>query len=127
MDNNQGTPGYRVVTQPTRIPVPGDKLIEEYFGHVNTQTGEFSLAHMVAPPGWSEPAQSPEFAEITIMMRGRLRVELGDDTVDLAPGQAILTDPGQRVCYGNPFDAECEYWAVCIPAFNPDAAHRDEE
>ena len=47
---------YRLVTSATRIPVPGGKLIEELFGPVNTGTDGFSLAHMVAPPGWSERA-----------------------------------------------------------------------
>ena len=43
-------PPYRLVTEPTLVPVPGGKLIEEIFGRVNTGTDEFSLAHMVAPP-----------------------------------------------------------------------------
>ena len=119
--------GYRLVTSPTRIPVPGGKLIEELFGRVNTGTEAFSLAHMVAPPGWGEPPQVPEFGELTIMLRGRMRVEIGDEAFDLAAGQALWCEPGARVRYGNPFPEESEYYALCLPAFSPDTVHRDEE
>jgi mannose-6-phosphate isomerase-like protein (cupin superfamily) len=118
-------PGYRLVTRATRIPVPGGKLIEELFGRVNTGTSELSLAHMIAPPGWGEPAQKPAFGELTIMVRGTMRVEMDEETVELGPGQAIWTEPGTRVRYSNPGTEESEYFAVCIPAFAPDLAGRD--
>ncbi len=117
---------YRVVTSATRIPVPGGKLIEELFGHVNTGTGAFSLAHMKAPPGWGEPAQTPEFGELTLMVRGRMSIEVAGDTVELLQGQAIWVEPGERVRYSNPYGEENEYFAVCMPAFAPGQAHRDE-
>lgn len=118
-------PGYRLVTEPTRIPVPGGKLIEELFGRVNTDSDGFSLAHMVAPPGWSEPAQQPEFGELTIMVRGTMRIEIGGDAIDLEAGQSLWAEPGARVRYSNPHDVENEYYSVCIPAFSPETAHRD--
>ena len=118
-------PGYRLVTSATRIPVPGGKLIEELFGRVNTGTDAFSLAHMVAPPGWGEPAQTPAFGELTVMVRGRMRIEMDGETVEIGPGQAIWTEPGTKVRYGNPFSEESEYFAVCIPAFSPDLARRE--
>jgi mannose-6-phosphate isomerase-like protein (cupin superfamily) len=119
-------PGYRVVTSATRIPVPGGKLIEELFGRVNTGTDAFSLAHMIAPPGWGEPAQKPTFGELTIMVRGRMRVEMDEATVEIGAGEAIWTEPGTRVRYSNPGEGESEYFAVCIPAFSPDRAGREE-
>ena len=114
-----------MVTRATRIPVPGGKLIEELFGQVNTGTSAFSLAHMVAPPGWGEPAQTPEFGELTLMVRGRMHIEVAGDQVELAPGQAIWIEPGERVRYSNPYGEENEYFALCLPAFAPDKAHRD--
>jgi len=51
-----------LVSNPTRIPVPGNKLIEEYIGHVNSGDGGVSVAHMHSPPGWSEPGQQPGLA-----------------------------------------------------------------
>jgi mannose-6-phosphate isomerase-like protein (cupin superfamily) len=118
-------PGYRIVTTATRIPVPGGKLIEELFGRVNTGTDAFSLAHMIAPPGWGEPAQTPAFGELTIMVRGRMRIEMDGETVEIGPGQAIWTEPETRVRYSNPAGEESESFAVCIPAFSPDRARRD--
>ena len=121
---------YRLVERPTRIPVPGGKLIEELFGRVNTSTDAFSLAHMVAPPGWSEPAQRPAFGELTIMHRGAMRIEVGSgpdaEQIDLHAGQAFWVEPGVRVRYSNLSGQESEYYAVCIPAFSPDTAHREE-
>ncbi|MFO0756782.1 MAG: cupin domain-containing protein [Byssovorax sp.] len=119
-------PGYKLVTTATRIPVPGGKLIEELFGRVNTKTENFSLAHMIAPPGWGEVAQTPTFGELTIMVRGTMRVEMDGETVDVTAGQAIWTEPGTKVRYSNPASEPNEYFAVCIPAFSPDAARRDE-
>jgi mannose-6-phosphate isomerase-like protein (cupin superfamily) len=116
---------YTLVDKPARIPVPGDKLIEEIFGRVRTGSDDFSLAHMIAPPGWTEPAQTPEFAEVTVMVRGRLRVEVGGETVELAAGQSIRVEPGVRVRYANPYEDECEYYALCVPAFTLERAHRD--
>jgi mannose-6-phosphate isomerase-like protein (cupin superfamily) len=118
-------PGYRLVTTPTRIPVPGGKLIEELFGRVNTGTDAFSLAHMKAPPGWDEPAQQPSFGELTVMVAGRMRIEMDGETVEIGPGQAIWTEPGLRVRYSNPGPGESEYFALCIPAFSPALAGRD--
>lgn len=121
---------YRLITRPTRIPVPGGKLIEELFGRVNTETDAFSLAHMVAPAGWGEPAQCPEFGELTIMLRGAMKIEVGSagdaETVELRAGQAFWVEPGVRVRYSNPFSEESEYYAICMPAFAPDKAHREE-
>lgn len=118
---------YRLVVEPTRIPVPGGKLIEEFFGAVNTGTSAFSLAHMVAPAGWSEPAQTPEFGELTIMIRGAMKVEVDDHEVVVRAGQSFWVEAGVRVGYSNPFEQESEYYAVCMPAFSPDAAHRESE
>lgn len=117
---------YRLATDPAVIPVPGGKLIEELFGRVSSGEERFSLAHMVAPPRWGEPAQTPDFGEITVMVRGRLRIQVGDDEVVLGAGQALWVEAGTRVHYENPFDEECEYFAICLPAFTPEAANREE-
>ena len=94
---------------------------------MNTKTDDVSVAHMIAPPGWSEPAQTPAFDEITIMVRGTMTIEVGDEVVELAAGQAIRTAAGVRVRYSNPYDAESEYWAVCLPAFSIDTVNREAE
>lgn len=118
--------GYRRIEAPARIPVPGGKLIEEWFGRVNGGSAQFSLAHMIAPPGWGEPAQRPQFGELTLLVRGALRVELDAERVELRAGQAIWIEAGQRVRYSNPYTEENEYYAVCLPAFSPGLARREE-
>lgn len=117
--------GYTHITDPKVIPVPGNKLIEEMVGRVSTGSEDVSVAHMKAPPGWTEPFQTPAFTEITIMVAGTLRVELPDETVDLKAGEAIRIEPGVRVRYSNPFDGPNEYYAVCLPAFSPETVNRD--
>jgi mannose-6-phosphate isomerase-like protein (cupin superfamily) len=122
------TSRYVVVGDPTRIRVPGGKLIEEYFGRVRTGTSALSLAHMVAPPGWGEPAQTPRFAELTVMVRGTMRIEIGPgEVVELRAGQAIWIEPDVTVRYSNPYETENEYYAICLPAFSPELAQRATE
>ena len=118
---------YRLITNVTRVPVPGGKLIEEIVGRVNTGEERFSLAHMVAPPGWAEPPQTPDFGELTLVIRGRMRLEVVGETVEINAGQAVWTEAGVKVCFSNPFGEESEYYALCLPAFSPDLAHRDGE
>jgi mannose-6-phosphate isomerase-like protein (cupin superfamily) len=118
---------YRLITGVTRVPVPGGKLIEEIVGRVNTGEDRFSLAHMVAPPGWAEPPQTPEFGELTLVLRGRMQLEADGETVEINAGQAAWTEAGVTVRYSNPFGEESEYYALCLPAFSPELAHRDDE
>lgn len=114
-------------TSPFVVPTTDGKLIEEHFGLASTQTKAFSVAHMVAPPHWSEPHQTPEFDEITIVLRGRKQIEIDGETVILLAGQTLLIKAGARIRYSNPFDEECEYWSVCVPAFDMDTVNREEE
>jgi len=117
----------RHLFQPTRIPGPGGKTIEEFVGRVNSGTTSMSVAHMIAPGGWEEPAQAPQFDEVTIVLRGTMRVEHADGHMDVRVGETVLCEAGERVRYSNPSsDVECEYWAVCTPAFSPETVHRDE-
>lgn len=80
---------------------------------------------MVAPAGWAEPYQVPEFDEVTIVIRGTMRVEYDGTKIDISAGETVLVEAGERIRYSNPFSEESEYWAVCVPAFSPDAAHRE--
>ena len=116
----------RHVTAPTRIPAPGAKTIEEHVGRVHTGTASLSVAHMVAPPEWDEPAQTPAFDEVTIVIRGTMRVEHDAGHLDVGPGETVLCEAGERVRYLNPSEAEaCEYWAVCAPAFSLEGVNRE--
>ena len=59
-----------LVERATRIQVPGNKLVEEYVGRVNSGHSGVSIAHMHSPTGWSEPGQQPDFDEFTIVPPG---------------------------------------------------------
>jgi mannose-6-phosphate isomerase-like protein (cupin superfamily) len=80
---------------------------------------------MISPPGWSEPGQTPEFDEYTVVLRGALRVESHDGVIDVAAGQAVITSAGEWVRYSTPGAEGAEYIAVCVPAFSPEIVHRD--
>jgi quercetin dioxygenase-like cupin family protein len=103
--------------------VPGGKLIEEHIGRVNSGDETLSIARMVAPPGWEEPAQTPAFTEYTVVLRGTVLVEHAGGTTEVAAGQSLVTEPGEKVRYSTG-DEGAEYIAVCLPAFSPDTANR---
>lgn len=117
---------YIKQNKPFRVPTTDNKLIEEHFGKASSGNDAFSVAHMVAPPHWSEPHQTPEFDEVTYMIRGRKQFEIEGEVVELQAGESILIKAGSRVRYSNPFDEEAEYISVCVPAFSPDTVHREE-
>ena len=117
----------RLIESPTVIQAAGNKpkRIEEYAGRVNSGHAAVSVARMVSPGGWEEPGQRPEFEEITVVLRGRLRVEHEGGTLDVAAGQGVVTAPGEWVRYSTPDAEGAEYVAVCLPAFSPATVHRD--
>ena len=114
-----------LVESPTRIPVPESKLIDEYIGRVNSAHDSVSIAHMRSPSGWSEPGQQPEFDEYTIVLRGALCVESKQGVLEVRAGQAVIAKQGEWVRYSTPGAEGAEYIAVCVPAFDLAAAHRD--
>ncbi len=116
-----------LISQPTVIASAGNKpkLIEEYFGRVNSRTDAVSIARMRSPGGWVEPGQTPEFDEYTVVLRGELQVESRTGTLTVKAGQAVLTPKGEWVRYSTPHAEGAEYVAVCLPAFSPSTVHRD--
>jgi mannose-6-phosphate isomerase-like protein (cupin superfamily) len=116
---------YQIQVNPFVVPTNDGKLIEEHVGLASTGDKQLSIAHMVAPPGWSEPFQTPEFDEYTLVSRGKKMFEVDGEEVILESGQSILIKGGTRVRYSNPFDEECEYWSICLPAFSIQAVHRE--
>ncbi|MGZ4599700.1 MAG: cupin domain-containing protein [Oryzihumus sp.] len=115
----------RLITTPTRIPVPGGKVIDEHVGRVTTGTDAVSVAHMIAPPHWDEPFQTPAFDEVTLVLKGSVIVEHDGGTTTVTAGQSIITHAGERIRYSTG-DEGAEYVAVCTPAFSPDTVGREE-
>ena len=119
----------QIVKSPSVIKAAGtkNKIINEYFGHVNSGTSEVSIAHMKSPQGWVEPGQSPEFNEYTVVLKGKLMVSTKDQDYIISEGQGIMTGKKEWVKYSTPFEGGAEYIAVCLPAFSPDIVFRDRD
>ena len=115
---------YKIQKSPFIVPTADGKLIEEHFGHT-TQQGELSIAHMVAPSGWNEPFQTPAFDEYTYIIKGKKQLNIDGELIVLEAGQSIKIEKGARIQYSNPFDIECEYLSVCLPAFSIGLVNRE--
>jgi mannose-6-phosphate isomerase-like protein (cupin superfamily) len=102
------------------------KRIEEYIGRVNSNDTQVSIARMVSPAGWVEPAQTPEFDEYTVVLKGTLHLVFIDSEMDLKAGEALLVSQGTQVQYSSPYPGGAEYISVCLPAFSPQLVHRHE-
>jgi len=114
-----------LIPAPAIVPVPGGKVIEEYVGHASSGDDVVSVAHMIAPRGWEEPAQQPEFDEFTIVLEGSIDVEHDDGVIHVRAGQAVITRAHERIRYTTKDGAR--YLAVCVPAFHGDLVHRDDD
>jgi len=116
-----------LISAPTVVEAAGNKpkRIEEFVGRVNSGSRSVSVARMSSPAGWVEPGQRPDFEEVTLVLRGLLRVEHADGTLDVRAGQAVVTSAGEWVRYSTPEAGGAEYVAVCVPAFSPQTVHRD--
>jgi mannose-6-phosphate isomerase-like protein (cupin superfamily) len=118
----------KMIEKPTVIDSVGTKpkQIQEFAGRVNSGHAGVSVARMISPGGWEEPGQRPEFEEITVVLKGTLRVEHDKGVLDVHAGQAVVASPGEWVRYSTPGPEGAEYVAVCLPAFSPTTVHRDE-
>lgn len=118
----------KLISSPTVIKAAGNKrkIIQEFFGRVNSSTEKLSIAKMTSPAGWEEPGQKPDFDEYTLVLKGMLRVETKENIFDVKAGQAIITYAGEWIKYSTPNPEGAEYVAVCLPAFSTETVHRDQ-
>jgi ethanolamine utilization protein EutQ (cupin superfamily) len=116
------------IKQPSRIKSAGNKtkIIDEFVGRVNSQNSEISIAKMKSPPGWEEPAQTPEFNEYTIVLKGMMHVKTDSDHFIINAGEAFIAYKGERIKYSTPGPKGAEYISVCLPAFTPHTVNREE-
>jgi len=113
--------------KPSLVETEGEKvkIIEEYFGMVNSGDSKVSIAMMKSPKGWSEPGQTPEFDEYTVVLKGSLKIETEKGFEKIKSGEAVLISSGEWVRYSTP-EQDTEYVSVCIPAFPLKTVHRNE-
>lgn len=118
---------YSIQKNPFVVPTTDGKVIQEHFGVASKGDGNISIAHMVAPPNWSEPFQTPQFDEFTIILKGKKQFKFDDETIVLKAGESIKIFKNTRIQYSNPFDEPCEYIAICLPAFTIDSVNRETD
>ena len=111
---------------PFQVPATDGRKIFEHFGFASANYGDFSLAHVIAPPDWSEPNQISEFDEFVIVLRGELTVSVNDVGGVVGAGESFVAPKGSKVRYSNRSNVDAEYVALCMPAFRPDRIHRAE-
>jgi mannose-6-phosphate isomerase-like protein (cupin superfamily) len=118
-----------LIKSPTRIMAAGNKpkIIEEFIGRMNNGERRLSVARMCSPEGWAEPGQTPEFDEFTLVTKGTLRVTHRTGVFEAGANEVVVSNAGEWVQYSTPFTGGAEYIAICLPAFSPQTAHRDEE
>lgn len=116
---------FHIQSSPFIVPTADGKHIAEHWGLATDGNPNMSIAHMIAPPGWSEPFQTPEFDEFTFIFKGKKQFIIDGQTITLEAGQSIKIEKNTRVQYSNPFTEPCEYIAICTPAFSIDAVHRE--
>ena len=116
-----------LIKSPAIVTAAGSKpkSIEEFIGRVSSGTPAVSIARMKSPAGWVEPGQSPEFDEYTVVLAGALHIDTAGGPLDVKAGQAVIVAAGEWVRYSTPGPEGAEYIAVCLPAFSPQAVHRD--
>ncbi|WP_405572756.1 cupin domain-containing protein [Winogradskyella sp. Asnod2-B02-A] len=117
---------YTIQNSPFVVPTDDGKIIKEHFGNATDGNSQLSIAHMVAPAGWSEPFQTPEFDEYTFIIRGKKQFIIDGETIVLEAGQSIKVEKNTRLQYSNPFTEPCEYLAICLPAFSIEAVNRED-
>ncbi|RCT55953.1 cupin domain-containing protein [Winogradskyella sp. KYW1333] len=117
---------YVIQKSPFIVPTDDGKVIKEHFGLASDGNANISIAHMVAPPGWSEPFQTPEFDEYTFIIKGKKQFIINDETIILEAGQSIKIEKNTRLQYSNPFTEPCEYIAICLPAFSINSVNRED-
>ncbi len=117
---------YTIQKSPFVVPTTDGKRIEEHFGNATSKDPQISIAHMVAPAGWSEPYQTPDFDEYTYIIKGKKQFIINGETIVLKAGQSIKIEKGARIQYSNPFDEACDYLSVCMPAFSIDLVNRED-
>src|SRR5271155_4843608 len=94
----------KLIGKPARVAAAGTKpkLIDEYIGRVNSDTEGLSVAHMRSPGGWIEPGQTPDFEEYTVVLKGVLRVEYRNGSLEVLAVQAVIALSGEWVRYSTP-------------------------
>jgi quercetin dioxygenase-like cupin family protein len=78
--------------------------------------GRCSIARLRCEPGPGAPLHRHEIAETFLVLKGRLRVWVDGDEMELAPGELAHVRPGQAHSFANPTDEITEFLAIGTPS-----------
>lgn len=85
-------------------------------GGTRAAAGAFSMAKVVCPPGTGAPPHTHVETEHFHVMRGRLTVHLGDEIIELDPGDTVHIPSGAPHAFSNKTGEEAEFLSVATPA-----------
>lgn len=85
-------------------------------GGAHETAGAFSLAKVVCPPGTGAPPHTHIETEHFHVLRGRLTVRLGNETMELNPGDTIHIPSGAPHAFSNNSGDETEFLSMATPA-----------
>ncbi len=89
------------IERPVVVEAAGNKpkQLQEFEGRVNTGDDAITIARLVPPGGWLDPAQTPVFRYTTWVLKGYPPEAARDGTFDVQAGRGIIMEPGQWVRY----------------------------
>lgn len=95
--------------------------IRELMAYRNSAAKQTSLAEATLPPNTqTECHLHPKTEEIYYFLKGSGKVLLGDNVVNVAPGDSVLHLPGVRHQIWNTGDIPLLFLCVCAPAYEHD-------
>ena len=118
--------GVHLVQSVDVVEAP-DLLISEYIGRVTSGDTSVSSCLCTVRKATKESPQTPGFDEYVMVLEGTIHVYHGatlSESIVVNAGQGFVLDKGTRVRWEWP--GPCKYVAICLPAFSPDNAGREE-
>lgn len=92
--------------------------IRELLAHRNSCIRLQSLAEARLPPGGATaPHFHPQTEEIYYILQGEGRMRIGEETRDVAPGDAIAIPPGQEHQISNAGPEQLVFLCCCAPGY----------
>ncbi len=79
---------------------------------------KFAVRRFLARPGGRMPLHRHKYAEAVVMLRGRLKVRIGEEERVVGPGEYFFTRPWEPHAIENPFDEEAEF--LCTISYEDD-------
>ena len=118
--------GVRLVQSVDVVEAP-DLTISEYIGRVASGDTCVSSCLCSVRQSTKESPQTPEFDEYVMVLEGEIHVHHDTNlqrSLIVRAGQGFILHKGTRVQWAWP--GPCKYIAICLPAFSPAIAGREE-